>query len=63
MHFCRSVLEVRVRVLETVSSLLDLIGGMRDMSKLLKYAAVLALVAGVIVNLPDIKRYIKMSTM
>jgi hypothetical protein len=38
-------------------------GGMRDMLKVLKYAAMLALVAGVIVNLPDIKRYIKISTM
>jgi hypothetical protein len=33
------------------------------MSKFLKYAAVLALIAGVIVNLPDIKRYIKISSM
>jgi hypothetical protein len=33
------------------------------MLKVLKYAAVLALVAGVIANLPDIKRYIKISTM
>jgi hypothetical protein len=31
--------------------------------KVLKYAALLAVVAGVIVNLPDIKRYIKMSSM
>ncbi len=36
---------------------------MRDMSKFLKYAAVVALVAGVIANLPDIKRYIKISSM
>jgi hypothetical protein len=41
----------------------DLTGGMRDMSKVFKYAVVLALIAGVIVNLPDIKRYIKISTM
>jgi len=33
------------------------------MGKVFKYAAVLALVAGVLVNLPDIKRYIKISTM
>jgi hypothetical protein len=33
------------------------------MSKFLKYAAVLALLAGVIANLPDIKRYIKISSM
>jgi hypothetical protein len=33
------------------------------MAKFLKYAAVVALVAGVIVNLPDIKRYIKISSM
>jgi len=33
------------------------------MLKVLKYAALVALVAGVIVNLPDIKRYIKISTM
>jgi hypothetical protein len=36
---------------------------MGDMSKFLKYAAMLALVAGVIVSLPDIKRYIKISSM
>jgi hypothetical protein len=36
---------------------------MRDMRKVLKYAAMLAVVASVIVNLPDIKRYIKMSSM
>jgi hypothetical protein len=33
------------------------------MATFLKYAAVAALVAGVIVNLPDIKRYIKISSM
>ena len=33
------------------------------MLKVLKYAALVALVAGVIVNLTDIKRYIKISTM
>jgi len=33
------------------------------MSKLLKYTAIVAFVAGVIMNLPDIKRYIKISTM
>jgi hypothetical protein len=33
------------------------------MSKFLKYAAVIALVAGVIVSLPDIKRYIRISSM
>ncbi len=33
------------------------------MLKVLKYAAMVALVAGVIVNLPDIKRYIKISSM
>jgi hypothetical protein len=36
---------------------------MESMLKVLKYAALVALVAGVIVNLPDIKRYIKISTM
>jgi hypothetical protein len=36
---------------------------MGTMLKVLKYATVLAVVAGVIVNLPDIKRYIKISTM
>jgi hypothetical protein len=36
---------------------------MKDMLKVLKYAAMIAVVAGVIVNLPDIKRYIKMSSM
>lgn len=33
------------------------------MRKVLKYAAMLAMVAGVIANLPDIKRYIKISSM
>lgn len=33
------------------------------MLKLLKFAAMLAVVAGVIANLPDIKRYIKISSM
>jgi len=33
------------------------------MLKVLKYATMLALVAGVIANLPDIKRYIKISSM
>ncbi len=33
------------------------------MRKVLKYAAMLAVVAGVIANLQDIKRYIKMSSM
>jgi len=33
------------------------------MAKVFKYAAVLAVIAGVIVNLQDIKRYIKISTM
>lgn len=33
------------------------------MGTFLKYAAMLALVVGVIANLPDIKRYIKMSSM
>jgi hypothetical protein len=33
------------------------------MLKILKYAALLAVVAGVIVNLSDIKRYIKISSM
>jgi hypothetical protein len=56
-------LNVRVGVAETVSGRRDLIGGMSDMSKFLKYAAVAALIAGIIVNLPDIKRYIKISTM
>lgn len=32
------------------------------MGKVLKYAAVVAVIAGVIANLPDIKRYIKIST-
>jgi hypothetical protein len=41
----------------------DLTGGMRDMRKVLKYAAMVAVVAGVIANLQDIKRYIKMSSM
>jgi hypothetical protein len=36
---------------------------MESMLKVLKYAVLVALVAGVIVNLPDIKRYIKISTM
>jgi hypothetical protein len=36
---------------------------MKDMLKVLKYVAMIAVVAGVIVNLPDIKRYIKISTM
>jgi hypothetical protein len=36
---------------------------MENVLKLLKYATVLVVVAGVIVNLPDIKRYIKISTM
>jgi hypothetical protein len=58
-----SILEVRVGTAETVSRCWDLIGGMRDMGKLLKYAMIVALVAGVIANLPDIKRYIKMSSM
>ncbi len=33
------------------------------MLKVLKYAAVIALVAGVIANYGDIKRYIRISTM
>lgn len=33
------------------------------MAKVLKYAAILAVVAGVIANLPDIRRYIKISSM
>lgn len=33
------------------------------MRKVLKYAAMVAVVAGVIANLQDIKRYIKMSSM
>lgn len=33
------------------------------MGKLLKYAAVIAVVAGVIMNLSDIRRYIKISMM
>jgi hypothetical protein len=33
------------------------------MPKVLKYAVMLALIAGVIVNLPDIKRYIKITKM
>ncbi len=33
------------------------------MLKVLKYAAMVAVVAGVIANLQDIKRYIKMSSM
>lgn len=33
------------------------------MAKVLKYAAVLAVIAGVIANLQDIKRYIRISTM
>jgi hypothetical protein len=61
--FVDTYLKLESEVLETVSSLLDLIGGMKDMSKFLKYAAMLALVAGFIANLPDIKRYIKMSSM
>jgi hypothetical protein len=32
-------------------------------AKVLKYAAILALVAGVLVNLPDIRRYIRISLM
>jgi len=56
-------LEVRVTVVETVSNAANLRSGLRDMTKFLKYAAVIALVAGVIVNLPDIKRYIRISSM
>src|SRR5665213_2249531 len=56
-------LDVRVTLAETVSKAANLTGGTRDMAKFLKYAAVVALVAGVIVNLPDIKRYIKISSM
>jgi hypothetical protein len=33
------------------------------MGKVLKFVAVLAVVAGVIATLPDIRRYIKISTM
>jgi hypothetical protein len=33
------------------------------MGKVIRYAVMVALVAGVIVNLPDIKRYIKISSM
>jgi hypothetical protein len=33
------------------------------MLKVLKYATMLAVIAGVIANLPDIKRYIKISSM
>jgi hypothetical protein len=33
------------------------------MLKVLKYATIAAIVAGVIMNLPDIKRYIRISTM
>jgi hypothetical protein len=55
--------KVRVRVVETVSLEADLTVGMGNMLKVLKYATVLAVVAGLIVNLPDIKRYIKISTM
>jgi hypothetical protein len=36
---------------------------MRDMLRVLKYVAMIAVVAGVIVNLPDIKRYIRISSM
>lgn len=45
---------------ETVSTARDLTTAM---AKVLKYAAVLAVIAGVVANLPDIKRYIKISTM
>jgi uncharacterized protein DUF6893 len=38
-------------------------GLMSAMGKFLKYAVVIAVVAGVIVNLDDIRRYIKMSSM
>jgi hypothetical protein len=34
-----------------------------EMSKFLGYLALAAVVAGVIVSLPDIKRYIRISTM
>jgi hypothetical protein len=33
------------------------------MLRVLKYVAMIAVVAGVIVNLPDIKRYIRISSM
>jgi hypothetical protein len=33
------------------------------MLKVLKYAAMLAVAAGIIANLPDIRRYIRISTM
>lgn len=36
---------------------------MSAMSKFLKYAGVIAMVAGVILNLDDIRRYIKISSM
>lgn len=45
---------------ETVSRPEDLTTAM---AKVLKYAAVLAVIAGVIANLQDIKRYIRISTM
>jgi hypothetical protein len=54
------VLPLECSVVETVSRQPDLITAM---AKALKYAAVLAVVAGVLVNLPDIKRYIRISTM
>jgi hypothetical protein len=56
-------LTIRDTLAETVSKDANLMDGTRDMSKFLKYAAVIALVAGVIVSLPDIKRYIKISSM
>jgi hypothetical protein len=36
---------------------------MVGMVKVLKYTAMVALVAGIIANLPDIKRYIKIRAM
>jgi hypothetical protein len=51
---------VRGRIAETVSRLMDLMGAM---VKILKYAAIIAVVAGIIANVDDIRRYIKISTM
>jgi hypothetical protein len=50
----------RGRWAATVSPLPGLTVGM---AKVLKYTAIMALVAGIIANLPDIKRYIKIRMM
>jgi hypothetical protein len=51
---------------ETISRRADLTGGWgahMQLSKIISVLVVATVVAGVIINLPDIKRYIKISTM